>query len=246
MKHKKLIVIAILGISLCGGGAFVYYKKNSNKSQQSQAQTPNSQNSGTTIKYEDGKLSTATLNDDYRNKSFPDLRIPVEGTTFEVTQNDRNQEGIVNFTATLKKDPINLTLTAFTDNGGRSAGSSCFENGDYQDIGNGWYREKMKSQTGTHLGYYFVKNPNYVKSDSDQFNSIYRKYKQFKEDNKQEVLSKEKAISCDSYIHRVSETKTTLKQKNNSDKVFIRFMVDKVISGDDLNQIDKLISKTKI
>ena len=147
---------------------------------------------------------------------------------------------------TLKKDPINLTLTGFTDNGGRSAGSTCFESGDYQDIGNGWFREKMKSQTGAHLGYYFVKNPNYVKAESDQFNVIYRKYKQFKEDNKQEVVSKEKVISCDSYIHRVSETKTTLKQKNNSDRVLIRFMVDKVITGDDLNQIDKIISKTKI
>ena len=60
MKHKKLIVIAILAFSFCLGGAFVYHKKNSNKSQQSQAQTPQSQNTGTTIKYEDGKLSKAT------------------------------------------------------------------------------------------------------------------------------------------------------------------------------------------
>ena len=246
MKHKKLIVIAILVFSFCLGGTFVYYKKNSNKSQQSQAQTPKSQGTGTTVKYEDGKLSKAILNDDYKNKLFPDLKIPVEGTAFEVLENDRNQEGTVNFMTTLKKDPINLTLTAFTDNGGRSAGSICFENGDYQDIGNGWFREKMKSQTGAHLGYYFVKNPNYVKPESEQFNAIYRKYKQFKEDNKQEVLSKEKAVSCDSYVHRVSETKTTLKQKNNSDKVFIRFMVDKVITGDGLTQIDKIISKTKI
>ena len=239
MKNIKLItLILIIALGLSGIGMHLVYKKNTVKL----TEIPKS---GTTVKYEDGKLTKSILNDDYKNNFFPDLKIPVEGTSFEVTENDRNQEGLVNFMTTLKKDNLNLNLTMFSDNNGRTAGVACFEDGDYQNIGNGWSREKMKSQKGTQLGYYYIQNPNYIKQEDDQFNSMYRKYEQFKKDNNQEALPKEKIISCD-YVQRVNETKTILKQKNNSDQVFIRFMVDSIPSVEEIQLLDKIISKTKI
>ncbi len=239
MKNIKLITfILIIALGLGGIGVYLVYKKNTVKL----TEIPKY---GTTVKYEDGKLTKSILNDDYKNNFFPDLKIPVEGTSFEVIENDRNQEDLVNFMTTLKKENLNLNLTMFSDNTGRTAGVICFEDGDYQDIGNGWSREKMKSQKGSQLGYYYVKNPNYIKPDEDKFNFMYRKYEQFKKDNNQEVLPKEKIISCD-YVQRVNETKTSLKQKSNSDQVFIRFMVDSIPQVEEIDQLDKIISKTKI
>jgi hypothetical protein len=241
-KNKtKLIYICVtlLVVSIVGG--LFYYKT---------VQQPNSSKAdkvkGTDVKYEDGKVSERILNEDYKNKLFPNLVIPVEGTSFRAIENDRNKEGeAVNYILTLKKDPTNLSLTFYSDNNGRDAGATCLVKSDILDISNGWFREKLKSQDGKHIGFNYLYKPNYITPNSDQFKASYKKYRTLKENNKQTFLEANQVDMCD-FVHRVTETPTILKQKNGKNSVFVRLMVDKVLPDAEQKVIDQIISKTKI
>jgi hypothetical protein len=245
MKNKiqtKIIFLTvfILVLAIIGG---VYYYKNTSSTNNSKAQTPPPP--GTTVKYEDGKVSKKTLNEDYKNNLFPILKIPVEGTTFEVSENDRNKDGVVNYVITLKKDSTNLNITFYSDNGGRNAGATCLTKQDVLPLANNWFREKLKTQDGNLIGYNYVNKPNYILPNSDSFNNIYNQYKAIKESNKLPFLEKIQVDMCD-FVQRVTETTTSVTQKNGQNKVFTRFMTDKVLPDADQKLIDDIVSKTKI
>lgn len=239
-KNKLIYISVSLLLVVIVGGLFYY--KTSQQGMNSKADKP----VGTNVKYEDGKVNERVLNEDYKNKFFPNLSIPVEGTSFKAIENDRNKEGeVVNYVLTLKKDPINLNLTFYSDNNGRDAGGTCLVKDDVLDISNGWFREKLKSQDGKQIGYNYVYKPNYITPASDQFKAAYKKYRTLKETNKQPFMESNQVDMCD-FVHRVTETPTTLKQKNGKNTVFVRVMVDKILPENEQKTIDNIVSKTKI